>query len=391
MHYRSGWLVLLGVFVLTGCLPEGTTRIDDQGASVSAFEWELPARIPLPFEPEDNPMTEAKFELGRHLFYDKRLSVNGTISCSSCHHQDKAFSDGIARPFGATGEQHPRNSQGLINAAWYPTLTWANPVLTSIEKQIMLPLFGDSPIEHGIDATNEGHILTELRAEPVYQTLFAEAFPGTDALEGEQTWSYVVKALASFVRGLTSFDSAYDRYIAGDRTAMSLAALRGEALFNSERLECFHCHDNFNFTDSTRDRTMTVLETPFHNTGLYNVDGLGAYPAISQGLIEISGRAIDMGAFRAPSLRNVALTAPYMHDGSMATLEEVVRTYAAGGRNITSGPNAGDGRLNPYKDGFIAGFAISDDEIQDVIAFLESLTDDTFITNPRFANPWETP
>jgi cytochrome c peroxidase len=265
-------------------------------------------------------------------------------------------------------------------------------VLTSLEQQIMLPLFGDDPIEHGINAGNEAHILTALRADPVYVALFANAFDDIpDALAGDNTWHFIVQALAGFVRGLLSFDSARDRYIAGDRSAMSDAARRGDALFNSERLECFHCHDGFNFTNSVRDRSMTVFEAPFHNTGLYNVDGMGSYPAGNQGVFEITGRAADRGAFRAPSLRNVALTAPYMHDGSIATLEQVIRTYAAGGRNITSGPNAGDGRMNANKDSFIAGFEISDAEIADLIAFLESLTDHTFINNPRFASPWPAP
>lgn len=387
--YKGALITIIAV-LLGGCLADSKTQIDDQGASVTAFNWQLPARIPLPVEPADNPMTEARFQLGRHLFYDKRLSVNGTISCSSCHQQDKAFSDGVGRPHGATGEQHPRNSQALVNVAWYPVLTWANISLGTLEQQIMIPLFGEDPIEHGINAGNEAHILTELRADAVYQALFSAAFPDTpDALSGDNSWHYVVQALAGFVRGLTSWNSARDQYIEGDRTAMSDAARRGDLLFNSERLECFHCHEGYNFTNSIRDRTMTIYETPFHNTGLYNVDGMGAYPLENQGIFEQTGKAANMGNFRAPSLRNVALTAPYMHDGSIATLEEVIRTYAAGGRNITSGENIGDGRVNPYKDSFIAGFTITDDEVQDVVAFLESLTDTDFISNPRFANPWE--
>jgi cytochrome c peroxidase len=391
MKHKVCLLTILTI-ALCGCLADSATSVNDQGASYSAFKWNLPSRIPLPVEPADNPMTEAKFQLGRHLFYDKRLSTNGTISCSSCHHQDKAFADGVGRPHGATNEQHPRNSQGLTNVAWYPVLTWGNPVLGTIEQQIMLPLFGEDPIEHGINDTNQGHILTELRADATYQALFDAAFPETpDAFNGDNTWHHIVQALASFVRGLTSYDSARDRYIAGDKTAMSDAARRGDLLFNNERLECFHCHEGYNLTNSTRDRTMTVLEIPFHNTGLYNVDGLGSYPANNQGIFEITGKINDTGAFRAPSLRNVALTAPYMHDGSIATLEEVIRTYAAGGRNITQGDNIGDGRQNPFKDSFISGFSISDDEVQDVIAFLESLTDNSFTTNPRFSNPWEAP
>ena len=380
----------VSVILLSGCLADSETRTDDQGASDSAFDWQLPQRISLPVEPEDNPMTEAKFQLGRHLFYDTRLSVNGTMSCSGCHEQDKAFSDGRARAVGATSDQHPRNAQGLVNVAWYPVLTWGNPSLSTIEQQIMIPLFGTDPVEHGINETNHAQILLELQNDDTYKALFATAWPDIpDALSGEDAWHYIVASLASFVRGLTSFNSAYDSYLAGDATALSDSAKRGKQLFNGERLECFHCHNGYNMTDSIRDRTMTVYEKPFHNTGLYNVDGLGSYPSSSQGKFEITGKASDMGAFRAPSLRNVALTAPYMHDGSIATLEEVIRTYAAGGRNITSGDNIGDGRLNPYKDSFIVGFDITDDEIQDVIAFLESLTDTTFIENPRFSNPWE--
>ncbi|MDO6441782.1 MULTISPECIES: methanobactin export MATE transporter MbnM [unclassified Marinobacter] len=371
------------MILLSGCLEQSQTTVDDQGARISSFDWGLPEHIPLPREPEDNPMTEEKFQLGRHLFYDTRLSSNGTISCSSCHHQDKAFSDGLAQASGATGERHPRNSQALVNVAWNNTLTWANPSLGTIEKQIMIPLFGDDPIEHGLNEGNHEQVLRSLQAEPEYASLFAAAFPDqADPLFDDLAWDNVVKALASFVRGLSSFDSDFDR------GAMSAAALRGERLFNSERLECFHCHAGYNFTDATTDRLTTYNTLLFHNTGLYNIDGLGAYPEPNTGRHEVTGRADHMGQFRAPSLRNVALTAPYNHDGSVDTLEDVIRNYAAGGRLRVSPPNAGDGRMNPLKDGFIASFPITEDEIQDVVAFLESLTDQAFVTNPRFANPW---
>lgn len=371
------------LIMLTGCLEQSQTTVDDQGARVSGFDWELPEQIPLPREPEDNPMTEAKFQLGRHLFYDSRLSSNGTISCSSCHHQDKAFSDGLAQASGATGERHPRNSQALVNVAWNNTLTWANPSLGTIEKQIMIPLFGDAPIEHGLNEGNHEQVLRSLQVEPEYARLFAEAFPDqSDALFSDQAWDNVVKALASFVRGLVSFDSDFDR---GE---LSAEALRGERLFNSERLECFHCHAGYNFTDATTDRLTSFNTLLFHNTGLYNIDGLGAYPEPNTGRHEVTGNASHMGQFRAPSLRNVALTAPYNHDGSVDTLEDVIRNYAAGGRLEVASPHPGDGRMNPYKDGFIVSFSITESEIQDLVAFLESLTDQAFISNPRFSNPW---
>ncbi|WP_157092279.1 methanobactin export MATE transporter MbnM [Thioalkalivibrio nitratireducens] len=372
------------LLLLPGCGSE--TFVDDHGARLSAFEYDVPERIPLPVEPEGNPMTEEKFQLGRHLFFDTRLSANGTIACASCHHQDKAFADGRALPVGATGEVHPRNSQGLVNAAYFPSLTWANPVLLTIEQQIMIPLFGEEPVEHGINDSNRDQILYELETDPVYQRLFADAFPDDDQ---PFTFHRVVQALASFVRGITAFSSRFDRYQEGDRDALTASERQGMELFFSERMECFHCHGGYNFTNSVYDRSHFFREMPFHNTGLFNIDGLGGYPEPNTGVHEITGRPGDMGRFRAPSLRNVALTAPYMHDGSIETLEEVIQTYAAGGRNVTTGPHVGDGRMNPLKDGFVVGFQLSDAELQAVLDFLHALTDESVTTNPRFSNPWE--
>lgn len=373
--------------LLTACGDDSSTRIDTGNLNVTAFDWQLPLGIPLPVEPADNPMTEEGFQLGRHLFHDTRLSGNNTQSCSSCHQQTKAFTDGLTVSVGSTGQAHPRNAQALVNTAYNPTLTWANPSLVRLEQQILVPLFSEDPIEHGITDLNREEILQRLRDEPRYAPLFAAAFPGdTDPV----TYTNIVKALASFTRGLTSFNSAFDRYSRGDASALSNAAKRGLSLFNGERLECFHCHTGYNFTDSTVDRATTRIETPFHNTGLYNIGGTGAFPENNHGLFEITGKPTDMGKFRAPTLRNIAKTAPYMHDGSVATLQDVLRFYSAGGRLITSGPHAGDGRLSPFKDDLIVSFTISDAEIADVIAFLESLTDESFITNPRFSNPWTT-
>lgn len=177
-------------------------------------------------------------------------------------------------------------------------------------------------------------------------------------------------------------------YYPFDRGELSDSAKRGERLFNGERLECFHCHGGYNFTDATTDRETEFSQLEFHNTGLYNNDGLGAYPEPNTGRHEVTNKPGHMGQFRAQSLRNVALSAPYNHDGSVATLEGVIRNYASGGRLITSGKNAGDGRLSPVKDGFVVSFEVSDEEVDDVVTFLESLTDASFITTPRFSNPW---
>jgi cytochrome c peroxidase len=198
---------------------------------------------------------------------------------------------------------------------------------------------------------------------------------------------HVGRAIGAFERTLISCDSVYDRYTQGrDDGAMSEAAKRGEALFNSERLECFHCHGGFNFTDSTIYEGKAFVEAAYHNNGLYNIDGKGGYPPSNTGVHEISGNPLDMGRFKAPTLRNIALTAPYMHDGSIATLEDVIDHYAAGGRTLHGGPNAGNGSKNPNKSSFVQGFQLTAEERQDLLAFLRSLTDETFVNEPKFSD-----
>ncbi len=161
------------------------------------------------------------------------------------------------------------------------------------------------------------------------------------------------------------------------------------ALFFSERLECFHCHGGFNFTADVDHEGTIFSEPSFHNTGLYNYDHLGSYPRPNRGLYEFTGRPEDMGRFRAPTLRNIEVTAPYMHDGSVADLDEVIDHYAAGGRTVTDGEWAGDGSQNPFKSEFIVGFELSEQERADLIEFLHSLTDREFLEDPDFADPNE--
>lgn len=378
-----GWSLIL----LAGCGGGSSSQPPEEPppAPITAFDWRVPAIYPLPQEPADNRMTEAKFQLGRHLFYDSRLSGNGTQSCASCHHQDKAFSDGIALPKGSTGQSLVRNSQALVNVGYNPTLTWANPSLLSIEHQILIPLFGENPVEQGITDGNQAAILQQIREDKVYTALFLNAYPERG---GSVSLDAITQSIACFVRGLISFDSPFDRHQQGDASALSAEALRGKELFFSEKLECFHCHGGYNFSDSTIDRNTTQIERPFHNTGLFNIGGSGLFPADNPGIFELTGKPEDMGKFRAVTLRNIALTAPYMHDGSMATLAAVVDFYAAGGRVIETGPYAGDGRLSPFKDGFISGFSLTEAEKADLIAFLQSLTDLNFVTSARFSNPW---
>jgi cytochrome c peroxidase len=246
-------------------------------------------------------------------------------------------------------------------------------------------MFGERPVELGLSGY-ERALPTRLAGVPRYRELFARAFPEDPA---PISLLRVTQALASFLRTIVSYRSPYDRYVYGrDTAALDRSAQRGMELFFSERLECFHCHNGFNFSDATVHAGSLERPTTMHNTGLYNLDGHGAYPSEEQGLYELTHSPADMGRFRAPPLRNVALTAPYMHDGSMATLEEVIDHYAAGGRTITSGPHAGSGSASPLKARFVRGFLLSDEERSDLLAFLRSLTDHELTRDPRWSDPW---
>jgi cytochrome c peroxidase len=349
------------------------------------YRWNIPAMMPRPVVPGDNPMSDAKVELGRYLFYDKRLSANGTISCATCHQQAHAFSDPRVVPVGVTGEKHPRHAMRLVNVAYLPVLTWANPTMRALEKQALVPMFGEHPVEMGL-AGHEKQVLAALRDDARYRRMFAAAFPGDgDAI----SLAGITRAIASFERALVSFESPYDRYRYGHQAdAISAAAKRGEALFFGERVDCAHCHGGINFTDNVMHERLRAPEIAFHNTALYNIGGTGAYPANNRGVMELTERAEDMGKFRTPSLRNVAASGPFMHDGSVATLAEAVDHYAAGGRTIASGPYAGDGSKSPLRDTQLAKFTLTPDERRDLLAFLESLTDETFLHDPRFGDPF---
>lgn len=353
------------------------------------FTWDIPAPFPRPPVPADNPMSVARVELGRYLFYDARLSVNGKQSCASCHRQDLAFTDGRGQAIGTTGEHHPRGSMSLANVAYAPALTWAHPTMHALEDQALVPMFGTEPIELGLRG-HEGRVLQLLRDDPIYRTLVPRAFPGDDA---PATIQHLTRAIAAFERTLISVRSPYDRYrYAGQRDAISEAAKRGELFFFSgQKGGCFQCHGGWNFSGNVRVAGSDTVEPAFFNTGLYNLEGGTSYPAPNTGLHEHTGRSDDVGRFRVPTLRNIAVTAPYMHDGSIATLGEVLDHYAAGGRTLPPGPRAGVGRLNPNKAPNVDGFSMTAQDKHDVIAFLETLTDSAFLRDPRHANPWRRP
>lgn len=401
-HARSAPTVT--VAALLACVAMATA-LTGSPAAAAPWKWHLPRGFPIPAVPANNPMSEEKVALGRLLFYDVRLSGDQNYSCGSCHQQALAFTDGLARAVGSTGELHPRSSMSLANVGYAPTLAWANTLLRELASQALIPIFDlGGTVELGMEG-REDELIERLSADPRYQRMFAESFPETENTISIDT---ITKALGSFVRTLISGNSPFDRYTSGLDDSLPASALRGANLFfNTERVECSHCHNSFTLAGPFvhQGQPVSLEGDPIFNTALYNIEGDGSYPSDNHGLREITGRRCDEGKFKSVTLRNVAVTAPYMHDGSIATLEDVIDHYAAGGRTIADGPNAGVGKDNPYKGAcdaecqffpcafseFLRGFTITAQEKQDLVNFLKSLTDEEFLTNPRFSDPFTHP
>jgi cytochrome c peroxidase len=319
------------------------------------FAERLPRWFPLPNIPVDNPITEEKVELGRHLFYEPMLSGNSTYSCASCHRQSLAFTDGLAQAIGATGGQHPRSSMSLANVAYNASYGWSDRTW-SLESQMEVPMYNEHPVEMGLKGY-EAEVLERLASDADYAERFRTAFPGDPQ---PITMPNIIKAIASFERILVSADSAFDRYLyRDDDSGMSPAAKRGAALFFSDKLKCSECHGSVNMSGPT----------------IFS----GAMPSDPEAFFHDTGIAAEPAKFRAPTLRNIAVTGPYMHDGSVATLHDVVAHYASGGRHA-----------RPKSDK-VRGFVISPAETDDLVAFLHTLTDDKFLTNPALSNPLSNP
>ncbi len=390
----TGAALLLSVFALTfntGCPP---------------YAWNLPADFPVPAVPADNCMTDAKVDLGRHLFYDKRLSQDESASCASCHFQEFAFTDQRERPSGITGETHPRNSQHLSNAGYHSRLNWANSVTDTLERQALTPLFAESTDSTIVELGLSGDAyLDKLRNDSLYQGKFAAAFGAGDTFDDGN----IRKALAAFIRTMISGNSSYDQYQNGTAT-LSASARRGAVFFNSEVAECFHCHGGFNFTDTTTHSGTVFTEFSFHNNGIYSESDYAAKLSRERGLYDLTGDVSDEGRHRAPSLRNIEVTFPYMHDGSFDCnpqdgvfkidsggdcgsdpvddmLGHIIDHYTNGATKYADGSTRA---VHPQVDtSLIREFSITSQEKADLIAFLRSLTDYDFLNNSAFSNPRE--
>ena len=310
-----------------------------------AHVLDVPADFPARPEPEDNALTLERVELGRTLFYDTRLSRTGLISCSSCHVQAHAFSDPHPTSLGVDGLTGTRNAPALVNEAWDTSYFWDGGA-PSLELQAVGPI--KNPLEMDMTLADVNALLSadaEITAR--FQASYGEG-------PSERT---LPRALASFVRVLVSGNSAYDRFRRGDSGALSDSAQRGLDIFEGERGQCTHCHVGFNFTNNA-----------FRNNGTRPDDS-------DPGRQRLTLKDSDFGKFRVPTLRNVALSAPYMHDGSLATLADVVDHYDQGGSG------------SPNTDPTLHALGLSDQEKADLIAFLESLTDDEFLNDARLAAP----
>ena len=292
--------------------------------------------------PKDNPLTEAKVRLGQHLFFDKQLSRDESISCATCHDPGQGFSNGVRFAQGVVGTLGNRNVPSIVNRLFGWRQFWDGRAET-LESQALGPLFNPDEM-----AMNEKLLLQRLNADAIYQNLFYDAFGSP-----EPTVERVIKALSCFERTLLTGKTAFDRYEwDGITTALSDSEKRGLSLFRG-KARCSICHIGTNFTDEK-----------FHNIGAG--EGAGKMDA---GRSMVTGNSADLGKFKTPSLRNIELTAPYMHDGSLARLEDVIAFYDQGGRP------------NPNLDEEIKPIELSDVEKADLLAFLKTLTGQTFSVN----------
>ncbi|HRV52614.1 MAG TPA: cytochrome c peroxidase [Bacteroidia bacterium] len=321
--------VVISSSLITSCRKDDAI---DTGNEVLTLE--VPTGFPYPNIPDDNQPTKNRIALGKKLFFDPILSRDSTISCSSCHHTDKKMTDGLPVSQGIDGRHVLRNAMTVLNTAYQPNMFWDGGSPT-LEQQVVAPIESHEEMDF-----NVLKVVERLKNHPEYPELFLKAY------NLEPSPYTLTRAIANFERTLFTGKSKYDQYQYDKNTnALSASEKRGMDIFFGERGECFHCHGGFNFTDFS-----------FKNNGLYEVYA-------DSGRARITTLHSDVGKFKVPSLRNVELTAPYMHDGSMATLEEVVEHYSSGGKPHFN------------KSFLIQPLNLTQQEKTDLINFMKALTD----------------
>ncbi len=367
----AGTFLLLLLLTIVACGPEEPANpgpIDEPDDLLEFtydpenYELDYPDYLGQIEIPEDNPMTVQGIELGRRLFFDPILSADSTMSCSSCHNPVQSFTDGLATSPGIDGNLGSRSAMSLVNIAFVNNgLNW-NGSLQTLEEQALEPVTNEVELHE-----TWPNVIGKLQQHPTYPQFFREAFGIAD--RNEITKELAAKAIAQFERTLISYNSKYDQIRFGSGVFYEEDEINGRDLFFFELATgldhpgCSHCHGGVQFS-----------EPSFFNNGITEAATFADFPDKGRG--EVTGVPSDNGLFRPPSLRNIALTAPYMHDGRFATLEEVLDHYKSGGHP------------SPNISANIQPFTLSDEDRDNLIAFLHTLTDTSFINNPAFQSPF---
>ncbi len=368
------FLLIFGLLALltgVGCKgdPMTGTEVPEEGLiagpnAPTPYSLEVPDYFPAPILDPDNPLSEEGIELGRRLFYDVSIfSTDGNMSCATCHKQELAFTDGLGRAIGVRGEAGPRSAMSLVNLAFNPNgFNWDGREEKLFNQAI-------HPVEDMLELDNDWEeVIRKLRDHEDYPARFRAAFgiDRVDQIDRELT----TKALAQFERTIISANSKFDRVVYQNADFFTEEEQLGaDSLFFVENVPpgilhpgCGHCHNAPTFGDNK-----------FKNNGIEDAASLD--DIIDKGYGDVTGNRFDNGKFRTPTLRNIALTAPYMHDGRFETLEEVIDHYASGGHNLEN------------EDPNITGFTLTERQKKALLAFLNTLTDEKLLTDPRYADP----
>ncbi len=340
---------------------------NDTTYTQTPYEFDIPEGFPQPVIPTDNPVTQEGVQLGRMLFYDPILSGDSTMSCATCHRQENAFATNNIVEFGIDGIAGTRNSMPLFNLAYglNPLFTW-DGARNTLEEQATEPIANPIELHQSLEEA-----VARLEAHEDYPLLFRKAFNADPSEE------YIAKAMSQFMRTMVSANSKYDKAITnGSGVFFDEQEIKGRDLFFLEtgmngEVECIHCHGGRLFTEFT-----------FKNNGLDDVTDISQFT--DPGLGGVTGLDQDYGLFKVPSLRNIALTAPYMHDGRFATLEEVIDHYSEG---IHYSPTISTELGSVHTTG--ENINLTPEQKADILKFLHTLTDTTFINDPQFSNPFE--